>query len=487
MINIIVCVDINMGISKNGVIPWKNKIDMDFFKDITTKTTNNKINAVIMGKNTWKSIPSKYRGLKERYNIIVSTTLTKIEIEQDNNSKVDYFLAPTLEKAIEHAKNRDRIDKIFICGGRKIYQEALEDTKYDIQNIYFSQLTENYECDNLFPVDNWIARRTALSDGYDYKSRELYRDTDIIITHEQLYYNNHEEHAYLNLLNKILMQDPNGRDTRNAVCHSIFGADLEFDVSKSFPALTTKRLFFRGVVEELLFFLRGNTNANDLMNKQINIWKDNTTREFLDNRGLNNYEEGDMGPMYGFNWRHYGAEYDGMNRDYSKKGYDQLRNVIDLIINDPDSRRIMMTTFDPSTLQQCVLAPCHGLIVQFYIRESEIDCIMYQRSADMFLGVPFNIASYALLMHIISHCTGYNVGKLKIVFGDTHIYSEHIEVVKEQMKRATYPFPQLLINKERPINNNLDDIITYIEELCYADFELINYKHHPALKAKMIA
>ena len=181
--------------------------------------------------------------------------------------------------------------------------------------------------------------------------------------------------------------------TRNAKTYSIFDNSITFDMKDGFPLLTTKRMFWKGIVEELLFFIRGDTNSKHLEDKGVRIWQGNTTQEFIDNIGLP-YQEGDMGPMYGFMWRHFGADYTGCNTDYTNQGFDQLSKIVEEIKTNPHSRRILMSDFDPSRAHQGVLYPCHSLVLQFYVRDGKfLDVKMYQRSVDSFLGEPFNIAS----------------------------------------------------------------------------------------------
>lgn len=183
---------------------------------------------------------------------------------------------------------------------------------------------------------------------------------------------------------------------------------MRYSLKESFPLLTTKRVFWRAVVEELLWFIRGSTNALELKEKNVNIWDANSTREYLDSIGLSDRVEGDLGPVYGFQWRHYGAEYKDMYTDYTGKGIDQLKNIIETLKTNPNDRRIIMCSWNPIDLPKMALPPCHCL-VQFYVANGELSCMLYQRSADMGLGVPFNIASYALLTNMIAHITGLKV------------------------------------------------------------------------------
>lgn len=298
---------------------------------------------------------------------------------------------------------------------------------------------------------------------------------------------NEGEMPYLNLIEGLIKKSTL-RETRNAKTISTFGSQIEFDLKKGFPLLTTKKMFWKGIIAELLFMLKGQTDSKILVKDGVKIWEPNTTVDFIRSRGLP-YREGDMGPMYGYLWRHFGYKYEGCDYDYKGKGHDQLLQVINELINSPTSRRIVMTTFDPTQVSKSVLPPCHGLLTQFYVDEDEdgtrhISCKMIQRSADIFLGLPFNIASYAALVHILCKITGYQPNKLIISLGDAHIYESHIEQCQTQINRLPYDFPNLVINKEY---DALADPIEYIENLQIVDFVIENYKSHPHIKADMIA
>jgi len=253
---------------------------------------------------------------------------------------------------------------------------------------------------------------------------------------------------------------------------------LDFDIRESFPLLTTKKMYWKGVVHELLWFLHADTNSKHLEEKKVNIWKGNSNREFLDKQGLETYEEGDCGPIYGFQWRHFGAEYSGMHADYQGQGIDQLQNCIHLLKSDPTSRRIFMSAWNPIHLHQMCLPPCH-VSYQFYVsNKNELSCILYQRSGDMFLGVPFNIASASLLTYILADMCNLKPGVLTIQIGDAHIYENHIEQVKIQLERIPFVFPKLTISqnpKER------------IEDYTFENFTLENYQSHATIAAVMVA
>ncbi|KAK2183064.1 hypothetical protein NP493_324g00018 [Ridgeia piscesae] len=256
---------------------------------------------------------------------------------------------------------------------------------------------------------------------------------------------------------------------------SVFGMQFRYSLRDGvFPLLTTKRVFFRGVAEELLWFIRGSTNANELTEKGVHIWDANGSRSFLDSLGFTDRKEGDLGPVYGFQWRHAGAEYSHMHADYTGQGVDQLQEVINTIKTRPDDRRIIMCAWNPSDLPKMALPPCHAF-VQFYVANGELSCQLYQRSADMGLGVPFNIASYALLTYMIAHVTGLKTGDLVHTLGDAHVYLNHIEPLQEQLKRQPTPFPKLHI--KRQVND--------IEDFKYEDFEIVGYKPHPKIAMAM--
>lgn len=276
----------------------------------------------------------------------------------------------------------------------------------------------------------------------------------------------HEEFQYLDIMKRILAAPL--RNTRNAPTRSVFGEHMTFDLSESFPLLTTKRMPLRVIFEELMFFIRGQTDTKILEEKKVNIWKGNTSREFIKSLGLD-LPEGEMGYMYGKVWRAFGSP--------GGASVDQLSNVIRLIKENPYSRRIMMTTYDPAHADKGVLYPCHGIVVQFYVDKGRLSCHMYQRSADWFLGVPFNIASYALLTHMIAAVTSLGVGKLVMSFGDCHIYEDHEDQCREQLSRMNNMshFPTLEIAEK-----NIDDYE-------FSDLKLNHYTPCPPIRATMIA
>jgi len=296
---------------------------------------------------------------------------------------------------------------------------------------------------------------------------------------------NKEELGYLELLRSIL-EKGDLRKTRNGFTKSVFGPQLKFDLTKGFPLFTTKKMFTKGIIGELLWFLNGQTDNCILKEQGIHIWDGNSTQKYLQSRGLQ-YAENECGPIYGFQWRRFNAPYPGCSVPISEipitvKQQDQLAEVVRLITEDPMSRRIIICGWNPCQQQQMCLEPCH-VLYQFYVRVASdgkkwLSCHLYQRSGDAFLGVPFNIASSALLTHIIANMTDCVVEDLIMSFGDCHIYQEHFDVVREQLERTPLAFPALHIKEKCTLAN--------LPRLKISDFEIVGYESHSALKAQMI-
>jgi thymidylate synthase len=249
---------------------------------------------------------------------------------------------------------------------------------------------------------------------------------------------------------------------------------MRFNLADGFPLLTTKKTFLRGITEELLWFIRGSTNAKELNEKNVRIWDANASRAFLDSRGLHNREEWDLGPVYGFQWRHFGAKYNTMHDNYAGQGVDQLKKLIETIKTNPNDRRMLMVAWNPVDLDEMALPPCHCLC-QFYVANGRLSCQLYQRSADMGLGVPFNIASYALLTMMIANVTDLELGDFVHTLGDAHIYANHVDQIREQIDRVPRQFPKMKIKRK----------VESIDDFKMEDFELCNYNPHPTIKMPM--
>jgi dihydrofolate reductase/thymidylate synthase len=255
---------------------------------------------------------------------------------------------------------------------------------------------------------------------------------------------------------------------------SVFGATMRFDLRRTFPLLTTKRVFWRGVVEELLWFVRGGTDADELRARGVGIWDANASREHLDRVGLTDREPGDLGPVYGFQWRHFGATYVGRGADYAGQGVDQLADVIARIKSNPSDRRLVVSAWDPSALALMALPPCH-MLFQFYVADGELSCLMHQRSCDLGLGVPFNVASYALLTRMVAHVCGLRPGDFVHVLGDAHVYADHVDALGRQLANPPRHLPTLRITRAVP------DIDSFTPD----DFELVGYDPHPRIPMKL--
>lgn len=260
--------------------------------------------------------------------------------------------------------------------------------------------------------------------------------------------------AYLELLQDILNHGTEKEDRTGTGTLSVFGRQLRFDLAEGFPLVTTKRIHLKSVIHELLWFLKGDTNISYLKEHRVRIWD-----EWAD-------ENGDLGPVYGSQWRSWEAP-DGTK-------IDQIANVIEAIKRNPDSRRHLVSAWNVAEVEQMKLPPCH-FVFQFYVANGKLSCMLTMRSVDTFLGLPFNIASYALLTHMIAQQCDLEVGEFIWSGGDVHIYSNHLEQVKTQLTREPYPLPQLVI-KRKP-----ESIFDYT----YEDFEFVNYQHHPGIKASV--
>ncbi|KAI8070458.1 thymidylate synthase [Gongronella butleri] len=293
---------------------------------------------------------------------------------------------------------------------------------------------------------------------------------------------NQEEQQYLQLIERIMAEGEHRADRTGTGTLALFAPpQLRFSLANDvLPLLTTKRVFYRAVLEELLWFIRADTNSNHLSERGIKIWDGNGSREYLDKLGHTERKQGDLGPVYGFQWRHFGAKYIDCETDYTGQGVDQLQNVINTIRTNPTDRRIILSAWNPADMKLMALPPCHAFC-QFYVSQREegkrgrLSCVLYQRSCDMGLGVPFNIASYALLTRMIAHVTDLEPGEFIHTMGDTHVYVDHLDALKVQLQREPRAFPTLTF--ARKIDN--------IDDFTYDDFILHDYKPHGKIDMKM--
>ena len=460
-------------------MPWYISSELKIFKEKTLDSI------VIVGRKTLEFLPI----LKDRQIFCITRNENNIKFKNEVILCFNH-----IEDAIEQSIKLNK--KIFIIGGYQIYNYVFQNlkNKYNFK-VHISFIKDSYECDTYFDLNN-------LKDFYISKKEEFE-----LFTHYEMDYQKFGEQQYLNLV-KDIIENGNRRVGRNGEIISDFCKHLKFDLRTGFPLLTTKKMFIKGNIEELLFFIRGDTNSKLLEEKGINIWKGNTSREFLDANGFTNRKEGEMGPMYGSQWRHFNSIYSWKDNQEEKLiddddlcqithdirepywdidyninlpdfDYDQLKFIIKEIKKNPTSRRILMTSFNPAQVDQGVLWPCHSITLQFYVQDKYLDMFCYNRSSDTGLGLPFNIASSSLLLLIIAKLTNLTARYFNLTLGDAHIYSNHIDPLIKQIKHQPYIFPNLIL----PEFKTLEDV----EKLTYIDFKLENYNFYPSVKMDMIA
>jgi dihydrofolate reductase/thymidylate synthase len=503
----------NKGIGYKGKLPWEIPQDLKHFKNITSKIFNEiddldflkgnllqsslehikisketvvKKNMIVMGRKTWDSIPQKFRPLPGRINVVLSTNEEFFKLNPTKEN--EFYALKDVESVFTLADKIEGIlNEIFIIGGNQIYKEFLAKYPNLCKFIFLTQIEKEFECDVFFelpksyvPIN--VSKSYAHNDiTYDYRilinpihysGIKAFRDI-IQLSYLNMYPAN-EETQYINMIIDVMKSGVEKESRTGINTISKFGYNMRFDCSETFPLLTTKDTFWRGIVEELLWFIKGCTNAKLLQDKRVHIWDGNSSRSYLDSIGLKDREEGDLGPIYGFQWRHFGAEYKTMHDDYTNCGIDQLKGIIDEIKADSNSRRLIMSAWNVKDLKIMALPPCH-ILCQFYLENDRLHLQMYQRSADIALGVPFNIASYGLLLRMVSQVTGKKCGTFSHIIGDAHIYKNHLEPIQKQLKRVPRSFPILEINPEKK----------NIEDFTFEDFKLLNYNPYPKIKMEM--
>ena len=471
MYELIVAMDSSSGIGKDGGLPWKHhKEDMDFFKRKTTGSI------VVMGRKTWDSLPKKSRPLPNRYNIVLSSTPADKDVECIDTTHVDFV--PSFRELLELVdgikKNKKespqhpyRDAAVFVIGGASIYQQFLHQGLVD--RVWATYMNDIYECDTFFPCmylneHDFIIKDTRVSNGTKWVEYE---------------YRNNEECQYLTHLKRIVDFGEFRENRTGTPTYSIFcPPQLKFVLRNNrFPLLTTKRCVLRQIFVELQFYLSGRSDSKELEEKKVFVWKANTTREFLDNRGLTHYKEGDMGPSYSFNFRHLGEEYKGCEESYKGKGFDQLQYCMNLIRTTPTSRRIMIDLWDPTKLDQMSLPPCMFLY-QFYVsKEKELHCNATLRSSDTLLGLPWNIATASLFTILMAKVCDLSPGSVTITTNDAHVYNNQLEGIRTQLERTPRTFPKLYVNGDA----------SEIGDIRWEDICLFNYNPCPSIKVPMIA
>lgn len=428
MFSIIVACDLKNGIGKDGSIPWHDSNDLKNFKKLTTN------NIVIMGKKTFESIGNK--PLPNRINCVISKTMY---------NRDDIKLFRDMWSCVKWCNKQKK--QAFVCGGSGIYKWF--DDNNLVSELYLTKIPEDYKCDVFYHPPN--------------KEHYIIEQTDKYL---HIKYKNLEETQIINLLSDILNNGVQRSDRTGTGTISLFGRQLRFNLKNNqLPLMTTRKIFFRGLFEELMMYLRGQTDTKILEQKNVNIWKGNTSREFLDSRNLQHLEVGDMGHSYGFSFRHFGAEYKGCNADYTDQGYDQLNQLLKGIKNDPNSRRHIISLWEPQHFHNAALPPCLYQY-QFYVVNNQLSCMMTQRSSDIMVAGGWNVAAGSLLTILVAYYCNLEPNELIWNIGDAHIYNNLIEATKENINCQTTVFPKLFLK-------NMPKDITLVN---YENLELINYK-----------
>lgn len=460
----------SIGSSETNALPWPReaaRADMKHFKETTT---GNGKNAVIMGHNTFLSLPKSL--LPNRALVVVSRYEPGKSDDFDKKFDTAELVTPDLREAFYYCMRRKpKFEEVFVIGGGRIYERCMKEFHDFIYKIYMTTIAGRYGGD--------ITCRHWVNDCHDRNKWDLERcfkleNCDVQVFRQK----NLEERVYLDLLNRVLALGEPFPNRTGVGTRALFGETLKFDLSNGrIPLLTTKRVFFRGSLEEMLFFISGSTDVEKLRAKNVHIWDGNTTREFLAKKGLP-YPEWDMGPTYSFMFKHAGYEghYTDKTQDYDGKGTDQFQKLIDGIRTDPYSRRHMINLWSPAHLDKMSLPPCLFNYIFHVSPRGHINVMCTMRSADLFLGVPFNLSGACLLLRMVCHLTNHSPGQLMLVMSNAHIYENHVEQVKEQIARVPYSFPLLEISDRG--QKTMDDFAA-------EDFELLGYRCHAAIKAPM--
>jgi len=479
--NAILSLDLKNNYAKQGDLVFSHRDDLRNFNKCTKGKT------IIMGRLTYESLPCK---LPMRKHIVISSTVI--------SDVPDVIRIPSWNAVLEYLQ-RENIQKesCWVIGGASIWREAFEMKL--ISTVLLTRWFADGSGDQSFAIDRYI-------DGWSNVIKSTFMGTADITSgpivpgfqiqqidrpSEQLNNTNHYEYRSIA---RDIITNAAPRKTRNATTYSSFGHTLSYDLRDGFPLITSKRVFWRGVLQEFLFFWRGDTDTCVLSDQNINIWKGNTSREFLDKMGLS-YPEGMMGPMYGYQFRYYGIPYNGItgkpttiDRSHST---DQLVQLINGLVQDPYSRRHLITAYNPSQVNEGVLYPCHSITVQFYVdADGSLSMQTYQRSCDLFLGVPFNIASSALMLTAIAGIVSRVPGKMRMVLGDVHVYDTHIDAVKEMLSRNETSLPTVIFDSTEcriSSSDTLDTISEKIGKLVDTHFVLSEYNPAPSIKVPMIA
>lgn len=453
------------GIARRGELPWHSSSDMKFFKDKTTGVGNN---VVIMGRKTFESLDRK--ALPNRLNIVISRTMLPGDFPAGK-------VFSDFQSALRFCGTYKDYERVWVIGGAELYHHCFDNYMYLCDEIVVTRMKTNFECD-VHMYDEDLDKLKKM-----HVSREPVVTRDWIRTTYEPQ-DGHPENAYRRVMKKILDEGEERQDRTEVGTVSVFGeCSMSFDISERCPILTGRQLYPEKAVQELLWMMQGETDSKILEAQGNMFWKKNTTRDELDKRGLK-YDIGDIGPGYGFQMRHWGATYEGCDADYSGKGIDQLHSLIEGLIHDPFSRRHILTYYNVGELDKMVLPPCHSFI-QFYVSSNRkhLDCHVYMRSADICLGVPYNIAFYGIMTYVIARIVGMSPRKLSFSFGDAHIYRNHVPGARKIVERVPLPWCRMkLVGFD-----TLAPGVAGIDELTVENFQFDDYISHEFIKLEMAA
>jgi len=439
--SVIVAQTLQGGIGLDGTLPWRIKEDMQHFKHLTTN------NIVIMGKKTYLSIPEKNRPLVNRINIVLSRHECK---------EANVYHATSFQHALDIAFKMANEKQIFVMGGVAVYAAAL--VHPHCKKLFVTQLlATNIHCDTFMPSICHKKFQIVDAGPVQIENNISYQ----FLTYER----RHEEYQYLELAREVLNAGVLKPNRTGMPAFSVFGRTQRYSLlGNRIPLLTTKKVFLKGIVEELLWFLRGSTDVQELQDRGVLIWNEDAARG-----------DGELGAIYSFQWRHWGADYVNCHADYHGQGIDQIQALIDKLKTDPNDRRLILSAWNVSDLKKMVLPPCH-VLAQFYVHDNKyLSCTMYQRSCDLALGVPFNQASYSLLTCLLAHHCGLEPYEFIHYLGDLHVYQNQVDALLLQLQRVPqHEFPTVKLNY--PAETPLD-------KLQSSDILLENY--FPQSKIKM--
>jgi dihydrofolate reductase/thymidylate synthase len=495
-------------------LPWPHlKKDMTKFGQLTTTVISsknaliNKKNVVIMGKNTYLSIPENMRPLKGRMNFIVSSTL-----KPENVVGESVRIFTNLTDAIKVAKEDLQVQYVFVIGGAILCEEAMNMSI--CSHLFITEINKTFDAEVFFPeiskkdyvkevcttyeengieISDVVYKRIQNDSMNDAMNDGINLRTDYSAYIRELFDYEEDkssfEYEYLDCMKRVLENGERCSNRTGIDTISVFDENMHFDIktlsdgSYQLPVLTTKKIFLKGAITELLWMLRGGTSAKWLQERDVHIWDGNSTREYLDKIGLGTYKEGELGPVYGHQWINWGStEWQSDKKDIKKDGINQIRNIIETIKRDSFSRRLVLSAWNVSDLDKMALPPCHIMYifkVSDHNKEKKtLNCKLTLRSNDMFLGSPFNILNTAVLTILMSKACGMNPGRIAISITDAHIYVNHVEMVREQLSRVPFKFPSMRIDKKIDCWEDMLD-------LTLDDFKLHNYQSWPLIKAPM--